>query len=168
MRWQRASVARRSLLSTGSHSGAPTGSIRLSVGSPPAAGSRRRMKVGKHAAMTKIASQLDVRSDAFRTNAERTKSLVADLQDKVATVKLGGGERARERHLSRGKLLPRQGAYSARSRRPLPGVQPTRRAWHVRRRYSGGGSDHRDRPYRRANAWSCAMTRRSRTAPTIR
>ena len=57
--------------------------------------------------MTKIASQLDVRSDAFRTNAERTKSLVADLPDKVATVKLGGGERARERHLSRGKLLPR-------------------------------------------------------------
>ena len=33
--------------------------------------------------------------------------LVDDLRAKVAEVERGGGERARERHLARGKLLPR-------------------------------------------------------------
>lgn len=34
-------------------------------------------------------------------------ALVEDLRSKVATISLGGGERSREKHLSRGKLLPR-------------------------------------------------------------
>ena len=33
--------------------------------------------------------------------------LIADLQTRLARVRAGGGERARERHLARGKLLPR-------------------------------------------------------------
>ena len=57
--------------------------------------------------MAVIRSSVDTRSDAFRQNAERTAALVADLREKVHAVKLGGGERSRERHLSRGKLLPR-------------------------------------------------------------
>jgi len=34
-------------------------------------------------------------------------SLVAELRDKLAAVAVGGSERARERHVGRGKLLPR-------------------------------------------------------------
>jgi 3-methylcrotonyl-CoA carboxylase beta subunit len=48
------------------------------------------------------------RQDAgFQANAAAMAALVADLRAKVAQVKLGGGATARERHLSRGKLLPR-------------------------------------------------------------
>ncbi len=57
--------------------------------------------------MSAIVSRLDTRSDAFRANAERTRGLVDDLRARVRAVKDGGGERARERYLARGKLLPR-------------------------------------------------------------
>ena len=33
--------------------------------------------------------------------------LVDDLKQKVATIALGGGEKAREKHIARGKLLAR-------------------------------------------------------------
>ncbi len=36
------------------------------------------------------------------------RALVADIADKAATVERGGSDDARERHVSRGKLLPRQ------------------------------------------------------------
>jgi 3-methylcrotonyl-CoA carboxylase beta subunit len=55
-----------------------------------------------------IQSKLDVRSAEFRANAERMKGLVADLREKVARVSLGGDAAARERHVKRGKLLPRE------------------------------------------------------------
>lgn len=57
--------------------------------------------------MSVIRSSVDTRADGFKQNAERTAALVEELREKVHAVKLGGGERARERHLSRGKLLPR-------------------------------------------------------------
>jgi 3-methylcrotonyl-CoA carboxylase beta subunit len=57
--------------------------------------------------MSVIKSQVDPRSDAFRHNADAMASLVEDLRGTVARTKFGGGERARERHLRRGKLLPR-------------------------------------------------------------
>jgi 3-methylcrotonyl-CoA carboxylase beta subunit len=40
-------------------------------------------------------------------NVAAMRALVRDLRDKVAHIALGGGEVARQRHLSRGKLLPR-------------------------------------------------------------
>ena len=36
------------------------------------------------------------------------KALVADVADKATSVERGGSDEARERHISRGKLLPRQ------------------------------------------------------------
>jgi len=54
-----------------------------------------------------IKSQLNPRSDEFRANAERVRALVADLKEKTDRVALGGDEKAREKHLARGKLLPR-------------------------------------------------------------
>jgi 3-methylcrotonyl-CoA carboxylase beta subunit len=44
----------------------------------------------------------------FTANAEAHAGLVADLRERQARAALGGGERARERHTSRGKLLPRE------------------------------------------------------------
>ena len=58
--------------------------------------------------MSVLKSNLNTRSDAFKANAEHMQSLVDDLREKVAAAKLGGGDRAREKHLSRGKLLPRE------------------------------------------------------------
>ena len=54
-----------------------------------------------------IKSKLNARSQEFRDNADRMEDLVTDLWDKVAVIKQGGGATARERHLGRGKLLPR-------------------------------------------------------------
>jgi 3-methylcrotonyl-CoA carboxylase beta subunit len=55
-----------------------------------------------------IRTQIDARSADFKTNAEAMATIVADLRSQVERTTLGGGERARARHLSRGKLLPRE------------------------------------------------------------
>ena len=57
--------------------------------------------------MPVLDTALDPRSAAFRANAERMASLVADLRARVERVGQGGGEAARAKHLARGKLLPR-------------------------------------------------------------
>jgi len=58
--------------------------------------------------MTVIKSSITPRSDEFKANAEAMAATVADLRRVVAAVKLGGGPAMRERHLARGKLLPRE------------------------------------------------------------
>ncbi|QQP91544.1 methylcrotonoyl-CoA carboxylase [Skermanella sp. TT6] len=57
--------------------------------------------------MTILKSVIDTRDPAFADNAEAMRGLVADLRDRVHEIKQGGGAKARDRHLSRGKLLPR-------------------------------------------------------------
>ncbi len=57
--------------------------------------------------MPVIQSQISTASDAFRANAERMRALVNDISVKAATVERGGSEESRQRHVSRGKLLPR-------------------------------------------------------------
>jgi 3-methylcrotonyl-CoA carboxylase beta subunit len=57
--------------------------------------------------MSALTSQLDTRSSAFRDNAAQMQALVDDLKAKVQQIKQGGGDKAREKHLSRGKMLPR-------------------------------------------------------------
>ena len=57
--------------------------------------------------MPVIHSQISPASDAFKTNAARMKALVADVAARAETVARGGSEEARQRHVSRGKLLPR-------------------------------------------------------------
>jgi 3-methylcrotonyl-CoA carboxylase beta subunit len=47
-------------------------------------------------------------SDAFAANEAAHRALVADLEAQLERVRGGGGERARERHRARGKLLPRE------------------------------------------------------------
>ncbi|HJT87605.1 MAG TPA: carboxyl transferase domain-containing protein [Bryobacteraceae bacterium] len=57
--------------------------------------------------MPVLESQIDVRSDGFRANAAAVQALVDDLRDKANLVRNGGSQNAREKHLARGKLLPR-------------------------------------------------------------
>ncbi len=57
--------------------------------------------------MTVLRSDIDPRSPEFATNAAALRALVDDLRARVAEVTQGGGETARQRHLSRNKLLPR-------------------------------------------------------------
>ena len=46
-------------------------------------------------------------SKEFAQNDKANRKLAAELKDVVAEVSLGGSERSRERHIARGKLLPR-------------------------------------------------------------
>lgn len=57
--------------------------------------------------MAKLTSKINTRSADFLENAAHMQEQVDDLKEKLAEIKLGGGEKSRERHLSRGKLLPR-------------------------------------------------------------
>ena len=54
-----------------------------------------------------IDSAIDPRSEEFRANADAMAALVAELRGTVEAIRRGGGEAARQRHLARGKLLPR-------------------------------------------------------------
>ncbi len=58
--------------------------------------------------MAHLRSELDTGSAEFADNANAMRALVEDLRGKVAQAELGGGTTARDRHLSRGKLLPRE------------------------------------------------------------
>jgi 3-methylcrotonyl-CoA carboxylase beta subunit len=58
--------------------------------------------------MAVVRSQLNPRSAEFRANAERMRALVEDLRLQVSRAGLGGGEQARDKHVARGKLLPRE------------------------------------------------------------
>lgn len=57
--------------------------------------------------MPVLTSKINARSEEFATNQSHMEKLVADLKDKVTLIKQGGGEKAAQRHKSRGKLLPR-------------------------------------------------------------
>ncbi len=54
-----------------------------------------------------IESVIDRRAPDFQANTEAMDGIVADLRSLAATVSLGGGKASRDRHVSRGKLLPR-------------------------------------------------------------
>src|SRR3954465_15952193 len=58
--------------------------------------------------MAILKTTIDTRDDAFAENAATLRGLTEDLRAKVSEIKQGGGTRSSERHLSRGKLLPRE------------------------------------------------------------
>ena len=57
--------------------------------------------------MPAIASQLDPRSPDFTANAAYHRVLAQELDRRLARAADGGGEKARNRHTERGKLLAR-------------------------------------------------------------
>ena len=56
----------------------------------------------------RIDSKIVTDSDEFRAHAAHNRALADKLRADVARAALGGNEKSRERHLSRGKLLPRE------------------------------------------------------------
>src|SRR5205807_1313979 len=58
--------------------------------------------------MAVLSSQVERESDEYARRRERMEALVAELRERTALVARGGGERALERHRSRGKLTARE------------------------------------------------------------
>ena len=58
--------------------------------------------------MPQLTSKVDARAPEFQDNARGMAARLAELRGRIQAVKEGGGERARKRHLDRGKLLPRE------------------------------------------------------------
>ena len=58
--------------------------------------------------MTVLTSSVDEGSETYRRYAAHNRGLADVLRDKVAQAALGGPEKHRERHVARGKLLPRE------------------------------------------------------------
>jgi 3-methylcrotonyl-CoA carboxylase beta subunit len=58
--------------------------------------------------VTAIATKVDTASKEYRDNQAAMRALIAELDRQRAKAAEGGPPRARERHLSRGKLLPRE------------------------------------------------------------
>jgi 3-methylcrotonyl-CoA carboxylase beta subunit len=58
--------------------------------------------------MDRLTSTLDPASERFRANRDHHLGLVEELRGRLADAALGGPERAREKHVARGKLLPRE------------------------------------------------------------
>src|SRR5579863_7168554 len=54
-----------------------------------------------------IRSKADPASEAFKRNHEAHAALAAELRQRLSIVRLGGPEQSRQRHVARGKLLPR-------------------------------------------------------------
>ncbi len=58
--------------------------------------------------MAVLATQVDRDAETFAARRERMETLVAELRERTALVAQGGGEKAVERHRSRGKLTARE------------------------------------------------------------
>ncbi len=58
--------------------------------------------------MDRLSSHIDPASEEFRRNHQRMSSLVAELRERQAQVRLGGGEKYLQRHREQGKLPVRE------------------------------------------------------------
>lgn len=54
-----------------------------------------------------LKTQINTRAEDFAANAQHMQGQVDDLKAKLQTIKEGGGEKSRQRHIARGKLLAR-------------------------------------------------------------
>ena len=57
--------------------------------------------------MTELRSSIDTSSDTYRAFFAHNRALAGELRERVAETALGGSEKHRQRHVERGKLLPR-------------------------------------------------------------
>jgi 3-methylcrotonyl-CoA carboxylase beta subunit len=57
--------------------------------------------------MTVLRSTVNPGSEEFKANDAANRALAEDLREHLGTAERGGGDRARQRHTDRGKLLPR-------------------------------------------------------------
>src|SRR5882672_6747728 len=54
--------------------------------------------------MDRLESHVDASSEEFRRNRDRMTALVAELRERIALVRQGGGEKYLQRHRDQGKL----------------------------------------------------------------
>ena len=54
-----------------------------------------------------LKSSVSTNTETFKQNAAAHEAALAKVAEAAALAAAGGGERSRERHLSRGKMLPR-------------------------------------------------------------
>lgn len=57
--------------------------------------------------MAVLESKIDPAGSEFVQNKAKTEALVADLNEKISRIEMGGAQKYRDRHVGRGKLLPR-------------------------------------------------------------
>jgi Acetyl-CoA carboxylase, carboxyltransferase component (subunits alpha and beta) len=57
--------------------------------------------------MNRIKSKISTKSPDYKENYENSLRLVEELKERYSKIKLGGPETARQKHISRGKLLTR-------------------------------------------------------------
>ena len=62
-------------------------------------------------AVAVLKTNITTRDALYKETAEAMAALTARLDEERAKAALGGDERSRERHVSRGKLLPRDRVY---------------------------------------------------------
>jgi 3-methylcrotonyl-CoA carboxylase beta subunit len=79
----------------------------VNIGQLPPAACDSGSEVVQLEGMPVLSTNLDARSELFRANAAAMKELVDDLRAKAGQAMQGGSESARQKHLARGKLLPR-------------------------------------------------------------
>jgi 3-methylcrotonyl-CoA carboxylase beta subunit len=58
--------------------------------------------------MSELKSTINPHSEIFQTNAKSMTALVQDLRERVSKIAAGGTEKAKQRHVQQGKLLPRE------------------------------------------------------------
>src|SRR5690349_10514681 len=68
----------------------------------------RRFPLPVNPSMNVFATQIDPRSPEFQGSTTQLRAMVDDLHRELARNAEGGGAKARERHVARGKLLPRE------------------------------------------------------------
>jgi 3-methylcrotonyl-CoA carboxylase beta subunit len=79
-----------------------------SVDCGKSAGSEPTNNINEIAALSKIQSQINPQDSAFKHNYAHHSALRDELQNLHSKLALGGDKKSRERHTSRGKLLPRE------------------------------------------------------------
>ena len=117
---------------------------------------RARLLPYNFAMLDRLESHVDVSSPEFRKNHERMSALVAELRDRSASVRQGGGEKYIERHRAQGKL-PARDRISKLLDPGSPFLELSRR-----------GSSQVSAASPGARSSSSPTTRRSKGAPTIR
>ena len=116
--------------------------------------------------MATITSLIDRSSAEFRANAGSMAALVDELHKRRAEAALGGPARTRERHVARGKLLPRERVMTLLDPgAPFLELAPLAANGLYDDAIHGAGMITGIGPSRDASAWSCATTRPSRAAP---
>ena len=75
---------------------------------PRGGAAQEEKSLNRNSAMTAFKTSIDVKSGTFAANRAAMNEAVDDFNAVLAKIQEGGGEKARHKHLDRGKMLPRQ------------------------------------------------------------